>query len=235
MLEYLIVAEDEPSIAHALNFGFKEDFELIDTCTNGLEVLKMIHKRRPNILLLDWSLPGRNGLDICRDIRKDPDFFDLPIIMVTAHTEIVDAVLSLELGVDDYVRKPFEFKELQARVHAVLRRREAFVYNRSMLQQAKNIMCFDKLQVDVEKAEAFLAGQNLELTNIEFKLLKLLATQPAKTFSRNEILDRVWDESYMGNPRAVDVYIRHLRQKLESHKADHDYIKTVRGRGWRLT
>ena len=234
MLGYLLIAEDEAHIAQALKFGFKDDFQDIDICTDGLQIITAIQKRRPDLLLLDWSLPGSSGIEICREIRRHPVFFDLPIMMVTAHTETVDAVVGLELGVDDYVRKPFEIKELLARAHAILRRRQAHSHNRDMLQNLHNELCFDQLAIDTEKSEAFLAGQNLELTHIEFKMLKLLVGNPSKTFSRNEILDRVWDETYMGNPRAVDVYIRHLRQKMEVHHANHDYIKTVRGRGWRL-
>ena len=232
MFQYLLIAEDDTNIAKGLQVSLQSDFEQIDIASDGptvLHQLKRMPGKLPDLILMDWNLPGINGLEISRQLRRHEKWQSIPVVMVTARSDVIDAVVALEIGVDDYIRKPFSVRELQARVHAVLRRRHDNHkdFNQHFLEHGN-------LRIDLDRSEGFLNGHNLNLTNIEYQMLKLFLSAPNKTFSRNELLDRVWNEEYMGHPRAVDVYVQHLRQKMEGVDPKQEFIKTIRGRGWQL-
>jgi DNA-binding response OmpR family regulator len=192
---------------------------------SGQEGLELACELKPQLILLDIGLPGFNGYELCRRLRRDPETREIPILMLTARVTESDKVLGLELGADDYLTKPFGIRELVARVKAALRRREA---------QAEAAPVFDDGQLYVHFGDYLIRfrGREPKLTFKEFSLLKLLVQNPGRVLSRDKILDEVWGYHYYGESRTVDVHIRRIRQKL-GEGAD-DYIDTVIGVGYRF-
>ncbi|MCR4430072.1 MAG: response regulator transcription factor [Tepidanaerobacteraceae bacterium] len=225
--EKILVVDDEPHIVELVRFnleagGFKV-FEAVD----GQKAIELAQSEKPDLILLDLMLPGIDGLEVCRILRQQKPTQDIPIIMLTAKSEEIDKVLGLEMGADDYITKPFSPRELTARVKAVLRRS-------SSSEKNENSIKIGNLFMDIEKHEVLVAGEKQEFTPKEFDLLKLLASNPGKVFSREYLLENIWGYDYLGDTRTVDVHIRHLRQKIERDSEKPVYIETVRGIGYKF-
>lgn len=227
MLEYKILAvDDEEHIQELLKFNLENSGYKVICCSTGTEALKLAKIEKPDLILLDVMLPGIDGYDVCKEIRKDNNISSIPIIMITAKSEELDKILGLELGADDYMTKPFSIRELLARVKAVLRR--------TTIQPIDKSYRFDNIIVDFEKHEVTREGKRVELTLKEFEVLEILIKNKGRVVTREFLLDKVWGYEYFGETRTVDVHIRHLRQKLEEDDKSPKFIETIRGVGYRF-
>lgn len=221
----VLVVDDDINIVKLIKLYLeKEDF---DVCTahNGKEALDVFKRENPSIVILDIMMPEMDGNQVCREIRKSSE---VPIIMLTAKGETFDKVLSLELGADDYMVKPFETKELVARIKAILRRSD----NKSERDNDKCIV-FDKLEVNLSNYELKIDGRILEIPPKELELLYFLTSNPNRVFTREQLLEEVWGFDYFGDSRTVDVHIKRLREKLEGVEANWQ-LKTVWGVGYKF-
>ncbi|MCF6095877.1 response regulator transcription factor [Thermovorax subterraneus] len=223
----ILVVDDEPFIVELVKFNLESAGYEVITASDGHEALKLIEKEHPNLIILDIMLPGIDGMEICRALRFKMQTKDIPVILLTAKTGEIDKVLGLEMGADDYITKPFSPRELVARVKAVLRRTDKRDGSRELIKAGPVV-------IDVDRHEVFVDGEKKDFTPKEFELLKLLASNPGKVFSREYLLENVWGYDYLGDTRTVDVHIRHLRQKIEKNSEDPRYIKTVRGVGYKF-
>jgi two-component system, OmpR family, alkaline phosphatase synthesis response regulator PhoP len=227
MSEYKILAvDDEEHIQELIKFNLENSGYKVICCGNGTEALKIAKSEKPDLVLLDVMLPGIDGYDVCKEIRKDNNISNIPIIMITAKSEELDKILGLELGADDYITKPFSVRELLARVKAVLRR--------TTIQPMDKSYRFDNIIVDFEKHEVTNDGKRIELTLKEFEVLEILIKNKGRVITRDFLLDKVWGYEYFGETRTVDVHIRHLRQKIEEDDKNPRYIETIRGVGYRF-
>ncbi|WP_323017319.1 response regulator [Castellaniella sp.] len=222
----ILVVEDEPKLAEVLRTYLEAAGYAVRWVDNGLQVMDIVREWAPDLVLLDLMLPGRDGLDICRDIRAQTT---IPVIMVTARTEEIDRLLGLELGADDYICKPYSPREVVARVRAVLRRAEAAV-----AAPAADGASASGLMIQAEAWQARLDGVALDLTPVEFRLLALLASQPGRIFSRDQVLDGLYDDHRVVTDRTVDSHVKNLRRKLADVRPDEDLIRSVYGVGYRL-
>ncbi len=221
----ILIVDDEPDIREVIRFALEAaGFETQEAADAGT-ALEMIRRDPPDLMLLDWMLPGRSGLDLAKQLKQDPKTEGLPIIMVTARTEERDLVKGLGGGADDYITKPFSPRELIARLKALLRRAG---------QQAEDKLNVLGLQLDPSSHRVTLRGEQLSVTPIEFRLLHFFMTHPERVFSRQQLLDQVWGNGAYVEERTVDVHIRRLRKILEA--SEHDkLIQTVRGAGYRFS
>lgn len=220
----ILAVDDEAAILELLELSLKKNgFEVI-TAMDGKEALAKAADA--DLIVLDVMLPQLDGFEVCRRLKADKATQSIPIIMLTAKIDEIDKVLGLELGADDYMTKPFSPRELTARIKAVLRR--------TMSGNSEQKLTVGELTLDFDSYEASLSGEVLALTPKEFELLKLLVTNPAKAFSRDELLEKIWGYEYYGDTRTVDVHIRHLRKKLERAEKLSEAIETVRGIGYRF-
>lgn len=224
----VLIVEDEKNIVDILRFNLmKEGYETLEA-TDGATGLTLALEKNPDLILLDLMLPVMNGFEVCRTLRDKGR--NTPVLILTARESENDKILGLDLGADDYITKPFSIRELMARVKANIRRV-------SMLQAAEasphSRLDFGRLVIDKSASSATKDGEGLELTQREFDLLTYLASNAGKVFSRQELMERVWNyEGYVGDVRAVDVAIRRLREKLEDNPAQPKYIITRRGVGY---
>ncbi|MBS4219386.1 response regulator transcription factor [Bacillus sp. FJAT-49711] len=230
MVERVLVVDDEPSIVTLLRFNLEKAGFSVMTAADGKTGLEMAMKENPDLIVLDLMLPGMDGMDVCKTLRQEK--VKTPILMLTAKDDEFDKVLGLELGADDYLTKPFSPREVIARVKAILRRSNM---NEASEATSKNeVIEIGKLTVFPEKYEAVLSGEKLELTPKEFELLLYLSNNQGKVLSRHQLLDAVWNYDFAGDSRIVDVHISHLREKIEEDTKQPDYIKTIRGFGYKL-
>ena len=206
----------------------KEGYETLKAL-DGEKALQLVRTKTPDLVVLDLMLPGIQGLEVCKRIRKDPETASIPIIMLTAKGAEIDKIVGLEVGADDYITKPFSVKELLARIKAVLRRSEA----RRAAGQAE-VFEFKGLHIDFKSYEVTVDGKRVDLSPTEFRLLKFLSRNPGRVYSREQILDRVWGDEAFVEPRTVDVHIRRLRARIEHDESSPDYIVTVRGAGYKF-
>jgi len=221
----ILLVEDEPSIVELLSYNLKrEGFEVRET-GDGEEALLMIRERPPDLVILDWMLPSVSGLEVCRQLRRDPNLQQLPIIMLTARAEEDDRVRALDSGADDYVTKPFSPSEVIARVRAVLRR------TRPALSQDR--LTYADIEMELDTYRVRRAGRTIHLGPTEFRLLRHFLEKPRRVFSRERLLDAVWGPDISVEPRTVDVHIRRLRKALNSEN-ERDLIRTVRSAGYAL-
>ncbi len=220
-----LVIDDEPIVLEVVAEYLTRDGFSVITATDGTAGLQRFNSERPDIVILDLMLPGIDGLELCRQIRMQSN---IPIIMVTAKSEETDAVIGLSVGADDYVTKPFGPKELVARVKAVLRRVNA------PPQLAGDPLRFGQLVIRPDLRQVELGGKAIELTAREFDLLLFLASNRGHVFTRDELLDRVWDWAYVSDGGTVTVHIRRLRQKIEPDPERPQYVKTVWGAGYKF-
>ncbi len=220
----ILVVDDEKDIGELIEYNLgKEGYQVV-SAYNGEEALKFIKGDLPNLIILDLMLPGIDGLEVCRILKRDPRTSGIPIVMLTAKGEEADIVAGLELGADDYVTKPFKVRELLARVRAILRRL-------SSKEEEREIIKIGDLVTDLMKHEVTLKGKPLKLTSTEFNLLKCLASNPGRVFTRDQLLNKVWGEEIVVVDRTVDVHIRRLRQKLKTASS---HIITIRGVGYKF-
>ena len=222
MTAQIMIVEDDPDICEILHYNLKQEGFDVLIFHDGKQALESITKNLPDLLLLDLMLPGMNGLEIARIIRKDEQIQNIPIIMITARSEEMDILQGLEMGADDYITKPFRPREVIARVNALLRRHhrdEDIIYQ------------FGDLAINFSKHQITVRNVILDLTPKEFLLLKALINSKGRVLSRDQLLDQVWGFDYYGDPRTVDVHIRRLRKKLDqwSH-----IVETVKGFGYRI-
>ena len=221
----ILVVDDERSILDLLEMILKKEQFQVATASDGKSAMALFDSFKPDLVLLDLMLPDINGHDLCRGMRKNRRD---PIIMLTAKNDIVDKVLGLELGADDYITKPFDTRELVARIKAVLRRLQ-----KNEADDRKVLSHLD-LVVDLENRTVTKAGKPVELTLKEYELLELLIKNPRKVFGREELLRQVWGYDYMGDTRAVDVCVTRLRKKIEDDSSNPKHILTVYGFGYRF-
>jgi two-component system response regulator VicR len=224
MQRLVLVIDDEQPIVDILKFNLeREGYKVIDAL-DGETGLSLALSRDPDVILLDVMLPGLDGFSVCRKIREKSA---VPILMLTAREEEVDKVLGLELGADDYITKPFSIRELMARVKANLRR----ISSEDKPADSEIIQLGD-LTIYSDRYEITKNNTPVDLTLREFELIKFLAKQPGKIFSRESLLEKVWDYEYYGDLRTVDVTVRRLREKIEDEPSNPTYIKTKRGVGY---
>ena len=217
---YVLIVEDEPKLAKLLDDYLRASGFETRCLADGLEVVPAIAQRRPDLILLDLMLPGRSGLEVFKDVRGEAN---IPIVMVTALVEEVDRLVGLELGADDYICKPFSPREVVARVKAVLRRGAREKSGAS-----------SGLDLDESRHEAILDGHALDLTPVEFRLLKTLASRPGRIFPRGELLDSLYADHRIVADRTVDSHVKNLRRKLQKVREDDDLIHSVYGVGYKI-
>ena len=225
----ILVIEDEQNINDILTFSLgKEGYKTL-SALDGITGLEMALTENPDLILLDVMLPGLDGWEVCKKVREHSQ---VPIIMLTAREDEVDKVLGLELGADDYITKPYSMRELAARVKANLRRSAAVPVTKEAEPENQDTIISGELAINVERYEVSKNGQTIDITLREFELLKFLAMQPDKIFSREKLLENVWGYEYYGDVRTVDVTVRRLREKIEDDQSMPKYIITKRGVGY---
>jgi two-component system phosphate regulon response regulator PhoB len=222
----ILIVEDEDAIREMLAMVLQQaDFAVL-AASDAKQAQQILQENMPDLILLDWMLPGLSGVDWARRLKKDENYRGLPIILVTARGEEEDKIRGLEIGADDYVSKPFSPKELVARIRAVLRRS-------GKLNELAQIALGDLL-MDIDQHRLSIAGKTLELSPTEFRLMQFFITHPDKVFSRTQLLDQVWGRSVYIEERTVDVHIRRLRKLLAEHGQE-ELVQTVRGFGYRFS
>jgi two-component system response regulator RegX3 len=221
----ILVVDDEPAIVDAVTYALRASGFDVDTFGDGESALEAARTDGYDVLVLDVRLPGLSGIEICRRLRSESD---VPILILTAMDAEVDRVLGLEAGADDYVTKPFSVAELVSRVRAILRRRE--------LDRASGggIRRVGSLELDVNRHEVRIDGKTIRLTPSEFRLLAFLAQEPERVYTRREIMQHLWDSTYVGDQRACDIHVSNLRRKIEATPGRPQRLVTVRGVGYKL-
>ena len=224
----ILVVDDEKNILDIVVFNLKnEGYETV-SAMDGEQAVEMQKKHNPDLILLDVMLPKMDGFAVCKTIRE---YSNVPIIMLTARADEVDKIMGLELGADDYITKPFSMKELSARILANTRRVPAPIAQASDFESANIIKC-GEITIDCDKYEIYRKGQLLDLTYREYELMKFMATQPEKVFTREMLLEKVWGFEFYGDVRTVDVTIRRLREKIEEDPGNPVYVMTKGGVGY---
>jgi len=224
-MKRILIIEDDRDIVELVRYNLANEGFQVSSANDGSTGLSTLKKTPPDLLLLDLMLPKLSGLEICREIRRDDSLNRLPILMLTARGEEADRVVGLEMGADDYVTKPFSPRELLARVKALLRRAEPPA-------DAPRTIEIGKLAIDPASYRVSHSGKPVPLSTLEFRLLYYLASRPNRVFTRDQLLDAVWGTDRFVTPRSVDVYVRRLREKIESDPENPLYLKTVRGAGY---
>ena len=221
----MLIVDDDANICDLLKRYFENDGYSVKTASNGADGVSFFKIYDPDIVLLDIMLPKKDGWQVCREIRE---MSSKPIIMITAKDEVFDKVLGLELGADDFVVKPFDMKELSARVKAVLRRYQAHSNSND-----EDVIKFDNIEISHQKYELKLCGKSVDVPPKELELLYFLASNSNRVFTRDQLLDKVWGFDYLGDSRTVDVHVKRLREKLEG-VSDKWVLKTVWGVGYKF-
>ena len=221
----VLIIEDEPAIRDAVQYALRSEGFTVEAAGDGEAGLRAGLEEGFDVVILDLMLPRMSGTEVCRRLRAESS---VPIIMLTAKGAELDRVLGLEIGADDYVTKPFSMAELIGRIRAIIRRREL---DRS---GAASVIRVGGLELDPIRHEARVEGELKRLTPSEFKLLLLLAEQPERVFSRREIMQHLWDSTYVGDQRACDIHVSNLRQKIEPDPANPQHLLTIRGIGYKL-
>ncbi len=222
----ILIVDDDKNIAELISLYLeKEGYDTMQV-HNGLDAMDVFNSYSPNLVILDLMLPGKDGLDICKEIRA---LGDIPVIMLTAKGETFDKILGLELGADDYMVKPFDTKELTARVKAVLRRSEIRTKNNSI---ATEKIAFKNLVINLTNYSVIYENKKIDMPPKELELLYFLASNPNKVFTRDQLLDRIWGYDYIGDTRTVDVHIKRIREKIKETPTWG--IKTVWGIGYKF-
>jgi len=220
----ILSVEDDERIRTAVKLALEDEGWTVDEAGSGEEAIELFHRSAPDVVLIDIMLPGIDGFELCRTLRRHSD---VPIVMVTARNDTHDVVAGLEAGADDYLTKPFAPKELSARISALLRRIRPISPGHAKL-------VFGDLEIIPDEGKVMRAGSELHLTKTEFRLLCEHAQNPGRVFSRESLLDKVWGYDYFGDGRLVDVHVRRLRTKVEPDPASPRFILTVRGMGYKL-
>ena len=231
MAKTILIVEDEQNIVDILSFNLsREGYQTLEAL-DGPTGLQLALEQNPDLILLDLMLPGMDGFEVCRRVRESGS--STPILMLTAREEEADKVLGLELGADDYITKPFSMRELLARVKANIRRSGMAAVGTSAQPSVGGRLELGRISIDAELLMAYKDNAPLDLTQREYELLKFLASNPGKVFSREALMENVWNyEGYVGDVRAVDVAVRRLREKVEDDPASPQFVVTRRGLGY---
>ena len=224
-MKKILVVDDEPKIIQLTQDYLENAGFSVISAGDGERALAVIQIEKPDLVVLDLGLPGMDGLDVCRSIRKTSN---LPIIMLTARDEETDKLVGLELGADDYITKPFSPKELVARVRSVLRRSE-------LVQEGREVIRVGDVTLDLPRMQVAVGNEEIELTATEFQLLQTLASQPGRIFTRSQLLNAVHGVAIESYERAIDAHIKNIRRKLEPFPHEPRYIQTVYGVGYRFS
>lgn len=231
MSNRILVVDDESSIVTLLQYNLEKAGYIVETASDGQEGFNAVLEKKPDLIILDLMLPKMDGIEVCKALRLQK--INTPIIMLTAKDDEFDKVLGLELGADDYMTKPFSPREVTARVKAVLRR--SYVPEEEMSQKGKDHSYeFGPLQVYPDRFEVFLREEALEFTPKEFELLIHLMENKNRVLTRDQLLSAVWNYDFAGDTRIVDVHISHLREKIEENSRKPQFIKTIRGIGYKF-
>jgi len=225
----ILVVDDQKPIADILEFHLKNDGYEVICAYDGDEAIKLVEEHKPDLILLDIMLPEKDGMEVCKEVRKK---YDMPIIMLTAKDSEIDKVLGLELGVDDYVTKPFSTREILARVKANLRRHQQV--STASQENESNEIAIGSLVIHPDAYVVSKRGETIELTHREFELLYYLAKHPGQVMTREHLLQTVWGYDYFGDVRTVDVTVRRLREKIEDNPSHPGWLVTRRGVGYYL-
>ncbi len=224
MKQTIIVLEDDADISNLIRHHLQQAGFTVVISVTGDKVLPLARQNPPALFILDIMVPGSSGFEVCRQIRSSKDLAKVPIVFVTARTSEADRVRGLDLGADDYIVKPFSTRELLARVRAVLRRFE---------QPVTASISTPDFELNADSVTLNVRGKPVDVTATEFRLLHFLASHPGRVYTRDQVLDAVWRDMSFVTPRSVDVYIRRLREKIESDPENPVYLKTVRGAGYK--
>ena len=230
MPERILVVDDEATIVQLVAYNLRRAGYDVITASNGEEAIRLFRAETPDLVILDVMMPGLDGFEVCKELRKESD---TPIVMLTARGEEIDRVIGFEIGADDYVTKPFSPRELVGRAKAILRRSR-----REPEPEAKpnsDTLTFGAFSVNFVTYEVLRNGERVDLTPTEFQILKVLAQNPGRVYSREELVDRVMGSDFFGDVRTIDVHIRHLRAKIEANPSDPKLIETVRGAGYKFS
>ena len=233
MSKKILIVDDEKAIVDILNHNLVKDGYKTAQAYDGEEALAAFESEKPDLVLLDVMLPKKDGFSVCKELRQKTN---VPIIMVTAKEDVVDKIIGLELGADDYITKPFSVREVVARVKANLRKAAAFELDINATSGSSSpnsqVLNFGALTMDLDRYEVQIDKKPIELTLREFELLKFLATQKGQVFSREELLEKVWGYEYFGDVRTVDVTVRRIREKIEGNPSAPEFLSTKRGIGY---
>jgi DNA-binding response OmpR family regulator len=224
----ILLVDDEDAVRKVLAFPLERDGYEVIQAADGEEALQQFAQQPVDLVVLDIMLPRLDGLEVCKRLRATST---VPIIMLTARDDELDKVIGLELGADDYITKPFSIREFRSRVRALLRRARA---PHTSLDVVEEVIEHDGLRIDVPRRIVEVRGASVQLTYVEFELLRALAAQPGRVFSRRMLLEALWKSADYRDPRTIDVHVRHLREKLEAEPRTPEYILTVRGVGYRF-
>lgn len=226
-MKKVLIIEDDPEIIKLLRIHLEDQIYKVDVAEDGRHGLQLAINNDYDLILLDLTLPGMDGVEVCKNLRKQKS---TPVIMLTAKSEEIDRVLGLEIGADDYITKPFSIRELLARIKAVLRRMR---HSRSTEEQGSKLN-FENLEIDVDKRKITVSGKRIELSPKEFELLVLMASHPGRNYSRAELLNMIWGYNFEGYEHTVNSHINRLRAKIESDMANPTYILTTWGVGYKF-
>jgi DNA-binding response OmpR family regulator len=223
----ILLVDDEDSIQKLLAYPLEREGYRVLQARDGVEALEQFASERVDLVVLDIMLPKLDGLEVCKRLRAESE---VPIIMLTARDDELDKVLGLELGADDYITKPFSIREFRSRVRALLRRAAVS----RQVDEDGEVISAQGLTIDLARRVVEVGGNRVQLTYVEFELLRILASHPGRVYSRRMLLEALWGGADYREPRTIDVHVRHLREKLEPDPAEPEYILTVRGVGYRF-
>lgn len=222
MSKKALIVDDEKLIVKGIKFSLEQDGIEVECAYDGQEALDKAKANSYDIILLDVMLPVMSGFEVCQQIRE---FSSVPIIMLTAKGDDMDKILGLEYGADDYITKPFNILEVKARIKAIMRRT-------SKVEENQSVITYGELKLNEEYRRVFVGSREINVTSREYELLELLASNPGKIYSREELLTTIWGTQYPGDVRTVDVHVRRLREKLESNPSEPRYVRTKWGSGY---
>ncbi len=223
----ILVVDDEPVFRDTLAFNLRRDGFDVTTAADGLSAVEAFQKTEPDLILLDLMLPGISGIEVCKRVRE---VSSVPIIMVTAKDDEIDKVVGLEVGADDYLTKPYSYRELLARIRALLRRAKADV----PAPETSEVLRAGRILMDTEAHEVRVDGKKVKMPLREFELLELFLQNPDRVLTRNQILDRIWGLNYIGDTKTLDVHVKRIRSKIEEDPSNPTALVTVRGLGYKL-
>jgi DNA-binding response OmpR family regulator len=224
----ILLVDDEEAIQKLLTYPLEREGFRVVSARDGQEALDVFAAESPDLVVLDIMLPKIDGLEVCKRLRARST---VPIIMLTARDDELDKVVGLELGADDYITKPFSIREFRSRVRALLRRAKLPAY---LGEEGSELISADGLKIDLARRAVELEGRSVQLTYVEFELLRTMASNPGRVFSRKMLLEELWGGAEYREPRTIDVHVRHLREKLEHDPREPEFIHTVRGVGYRF-
>lgn len=227
VVKKVLIVEDDNDLVRLLKYNLEKEGFKVNYATDGAVALAEARRDPPDLVILDLMLPGLDGLEVCRQLRRIDRFTRTPVLILSARNEEADRVVGLEVGGDDYVTKPFSTREVIARVRALLRRNEPVPLERSKVERGD-------LVIDPTAHSVSVEGRTVELSALEFRLLHHMALNPGRVFSREQLLDSVWGNDRSVTPRSVDVYIRRIREKIEPKPEQPAYVQTVHGVGYRF-